>query len=227
MNLDLGGLAFLIPAVVVIALSWFIRQGATIALMLTGMDRRKARFEVLSAFFGVGFTTRNSEEIISHPQRRKVISTVIILGNAGLITIIASLVGTVAKASVATVPVGLLVAVGVLLLLWRIAVWRGWMARFEKWFEHRLLQGKVFKKRKLLEMLEIEKGYVVGKVLARPGSEFLDRQLADLKLANKGLLVLAINRKGKIIRPPKAENYIREGDILTVFGKRKQIERTF
>lgn len=227
MNLNLGGLAFLIPAVVVIALSWFIRLGATVALMLTGMDRRKARFEVLSAFFGVGFTTRNSEEIISHPQRRKVISTVIVLGNAGLITIIASLVGTFAKASVATVPVGLLVAVGVLVLLWRIAVWRGWMGRFEKWFEHRLLQGKVFKKRRLLEMVEIEKNHVVGKVLARPGSELVDHKLADLKLSNKGLLVLAINRKGKIIRPPRAENYIREGDILTVFGKRKQIEHTF
>lgn len=227
MNLNIGGLAFLIPAVVVIILSWFIRLGATVALMLTGMDRRKARFEVLSAFFGVGFTTRNSEAIISHPQRRKVISTVIVLGNAGLITIIASLVGTFAKASVATVPVGLLVAVGVVFLLWRIAVWRGWMARFEKWFEHRLLHGQVFKKRKLLEMLEIEKDYVVGKVLARPGSEFLDHQLADLKLASKGLLVLAINRKGRIIRPPKASNYIREGDILTVFGKRKQIEKAF
>lgn len=102
MNLNLGGLAFLIPVVVVV--SWFVRQGATIALMLTGMDKRKARFEVLSAFFGVGFTTRNSEEIVYHPQRLKVISTVIIIGNAGLITVIASPVGTFAKASVVSVP---------------------------------------------------------------------------------------------------------------------------
>lgn len=227
MNLNLGGLAFLIPVVVIIVLAWVIVQGASIVLMFTGMDRRKAKFEALSAFFGVGFTTRNSEEIVTHPERRRIISFLIVLGNGSIIAVISSLVGTFAKASLATVPIGLLMAAGLVLLLWRIAVWRGWSQRIEKWVEHKIMKWKVFKEHKLLEMVEVEAGYVVGKVLAREDSDFVNNQLKDLHLARKGILVLAINRSGRIIRPPKAENYIREGDILTVFGKRSQIEKTF
>lgn len=227
MNLNLGGLAFLIPVIIIVVLAWVIIQGASIALMFTGMDRRKAGFEALSAFFGVGFTTRNSEEIVSHPERRKIITVLIVLGNGSIIAVISSLVGTFATASLATVPIGLLVAAGFIIILWRIAVWRGWSQRIEKWVEHKLLKWRVFKEMKMLEMVQVEGDFVVGKVLAREGSDFVDKQLKELNLAHRGVLVLAINRSGRLIRPPRAKNYIREGDILTVFGKRKQIERTF
>jgi len=223
----ISGLAFLIPVIAIIVLGWIGMHVAAIALMLTGMDRRKAQFEALSAFFGVGFTTRHSEEIVSHPQRRRIISVMIILGNAGLITVIASLVGTFATASIVSVPIGILVAAGILILLWRIAVWRGWTEKFEKWLEHKLLKWKVFKEKRVIGIIEVDGDYVVGKVLTRKGCEFAGKKLGELNLSQKGLLVLAINRSGRIIRPPKASNYIREGDILTVFGKRKQIERTF
>jgi hypothetical protein len=227
MNLNIGGLAFLIPVIAIIVIAWLAMHVASIALMLTGMDRRKARFEALSAFFGVGFTTRNSEEIVRHPQRRRIISIIIVLGNAGIIAVIASLVGTFAKASLVTVPIGVIVAAGIIFVLWRVAVRQGWTDRFEKWIEERLLKEKVFKEQRLIEVVEVDGDYVIGKALARPGCDYVDQKLGDLKLSDKGLLVLAINRKGRIIRPPKASNYIREGDILTVFGKRKQIERTF
>ncbi|MBN2379598.1 hypothetical protein JXM67_07340 [candidate division WOR-3 bacterium] len=231
MNLNLSGLAFLIPVAAIIVLAWVGMHVAAIALMLTGMDRRKASFEALSAFFGVGFTTRNSEEIVSHPQRRRIITIMIILGNAGIITVIASLVSSVASASInkslAAVPIGIVVGAVVIIVLWRIAVWRGWTEKFERWVEHKLLKAKVFKTQRVIGIVEVDGDYVIGKVLARKGSEFTNRKLGELKLSEKGLLVLVINRSGRIIRPPKATNYIREGDILTVFGKRVQIERTF
>ncbi|MBD3285179.1 hypothetical protein GF359_02195 [candidate division WOR-3 bacterium] len=231
MNLNLSGMAFLIPVVIIIVLAWIGMHAAAIALMLTGMDRRKASFEALSAFFGVGFTTRYSEEIVSHPQRRRIISIMIILGNAGIITVIASLVGTVASSSInkslATVPIGLIVGAVVIFVLWRIAAWRGWTEKFEKWVESKLLSWKVFKEKRVIGIIEVDGDYVVGKVLAREDTAFTNRKLGELNLTKKGVLVLAINRSGRIIRPPKASNFIREGDILTVFGKRRQIERTF
>jgi len=227
MKLNIGGLAFLIPIIAIIVMAWLAMHVAAIALMLTGMDRRKAQFEALSAFLGVGFTTRYSNEIVSHPQRRRIIAVLIVLGNAGTITIIASLVGTFATASLASVPVGVIVAAGIVFVLWRIVVWRGWTRRFEKWIEHKLLKAGVFKQRRLIELVEVDGDYTIGKVLARADCDYVDRKLSDLKLSQKGLLVLSINRKGRIIRPPKAQNYIREGDILLVFGKRRQLERTF
>src|SRR5436853_7612995 len=71
-----------------------IRIGA-IALELTGLPEEQAEFQALSASSGVGYTTKESEFILSHPQRRKIISLLIDLGSAGIITTIATLAGTI------------------------------------------------------------------------------------------------------------------------------------
>jgi hypothetical protein len=39
---------------------------------------------------GAGFTTNESEAVVGHPVRRRVISTLMVLGSAGLVTAIAS-----------------------------------------------------------------------------------------------------------------------------------------
>jgi len=48
-----------------------VRIGA-IAFELTGLERSLARFQALSCFSGTGFTTRESELIVSSPQRRRI-----------------------------------------------------------------------------------------------------------------------------------------------------------
>ena len=56
--------------------------------MMTGLDANKAKFQALSAFSGTGFTTKEAETVTNHPDRRKIIAWLMVLGNAGIVTVI-------------------------------------------------------------------------------------------------------------------------------------------
>ena len=62
--------------------------------MVTGLSRESARFQARSALTGVGFTTYESEKIVSHPVRRRVVMVLMLSGNAGLVTVLATLVAS-------------------------------------------------------------------------------------------------------------------------------------
>ena len=68
----MSGMYFLFPTLLAILFSFLVVRGAAVALMMTGMEKKKARFQALSAFSGTGFTTKEAEFVVNHPQRRKV-----------------------------------------------------------------------------------------------------------------------------------------------------------
>ena len=73
------GLYFLVPTLLIIFVSFLFVRAAAIALMMTGMDEKRARFQALSAFTGTGFTTREAESIMSNHLRRQIISLLMLL----------------------------------------------------------------------------------------------------------------------------------------------------
>lgn len=68
-----------------------------LALEATGLERRKARFQSLSAFTGTGFTTSEAEAVVNHAQRRRIISTLIIVGNLGVLGLLGALVAVLVR----------------------------------------------------------------------------------------------------------------------------------
>ena len=83
---------------VVVAISVLITRVATSGLEMTGVSRELANFQARSAYTGVGFTTSEAERVVSHGVRRKIILTLMLLGNAGVAGAIASLVVGFAQA---------------------------------------------------------------------------------------------------------------------------------
>src|SRR5918912_450068 len=81
----------LVSVLVIALLSMLITRVATVALALTGMSRESARFQARSAYLGVGFTTAEAESVVNHPVRRRIISALIFTGNAGVVTVVATL----------------------------------------------------------------------------------------------------------------------------------------
>lgn len=79
-----------ISLLVVLTLSLLITRIATVALTHTGLSRDSARFQARSAFTGVGFTTTESEKVVNHPVRRRILMMLMLLGNAGIVTVVAS-----------------------------------------------------------------------------------------------------------------------------------------
>ena len=57
------GIYFLLPVLLTIFVSFLIVRAAAIALRMTGLEKKKAIFQSLSAFTGTGFTTREAENV--------------------------------------------------------------------------------------------------------------------------------------------------------------------
>ncbi len=63
-----------------------VRAGA-VALRLTGMPEQAARFHPRSAFTGTGFTTSESDSVVTYTVRRCTISIIVLYGlNAAVST---------------------------------------------------------------------------------------------------------------------------------------------
>jgi uncharacterized membrane protein HdeD (DUF308 family) len=63
----------------VLLTSVIIVRVAAIMLKSTGLSQDVARFQARSAFTGTGFTTRESEAIINHPVRRRIILALMLI----------------------------------------------------------------------------------------------------------------------------------------------------
>lgn len=84
----------LITLLTIILVSIIINKFATAALQRTGLPRDVASFQAQSAFSGVGFTTSESEYVVNHPVRRRIIRLLILMGSAGVSGVIATLILT-------------------------------------------------------------------------------------------------------------------------------------
>ncbi len=81
-----------ITLLVILTVSVFVVRIAAVALRLTGMPADIARFQARSAFSGAGFTTSESEAVVNHPIRRRLIGLLMLWGNIGLVTVIATFI---------------------------------------------------------------------------------------------------------------------------------------
>jgi len=88
----------------VVAVSILVARIATRMFMLTGLSKETARFQARSMITGTGFTTDEADHIVNHPVRRRIALTLMLIGNAGLVTAVSTFVlsftstGTAAEA---------------------------------------------------------------------------------------------------------------------------------
>lgn len=130
-------MAALISLLIVLTLSLLITRIATVALTHTGLSREVAQFQARSAFTGVGFTTGESEKVVQHPVRQRILMLLMLLGNAGFVSAVSSLLLTFTSPGG---PEGLLLrllflGIGIL-VLWALATspWADrYLSRLIKW----------------------------------------------------------------------------------------------
>jgi len=215
-----------IGIVLAAVLAYFIivRIGA-LALQMTGIEPDVAKFQALSALTGTGFTTTEAERVVRHRTRRRIITILIIVGNAGLLTIIGALV--VAFTKVVGYP-GLLIHLavliaGILVLYWLIAASR-FGNRVIAWFLRPLMGRALRNAPEVEEIFGVEKGWSVNLVSIKKGSKSIDSPLASIR-SDEDLKVLAIDRPDVSITRPADDERIQEGDRLLVYGSGKALKR--
>jgi len=204
------------------------RIGA-IALTHTGLSRESARFQARSAFTGVGFTTSESESLVNHPVRRRILMILMLLGNAGIVTAVSSLILTLLEfdregGARPTVKIALLG--GGLAGLWAVTN--------SKWVDRRLrrLVARALERftsldvRDYASLLQLTGDYRVMELLIRPEDWLANKSLADSRLRAEGITVLGIHRQsGKYIGSPAGETCIHPHDRLLVYGRVQSLDK--
>jgi len=187
-----------------------------IALEATGMERSKAFFQALSALSNTGFTTRQAEDIVEYPNRRRIVSWLIFLGCVG-ITAFLFLMILYVKAGIAapsTTHIGAIVGSIVLLI---ILVWTGVI----RWLANGIL--KLFHKGPVnVEILHQSQDYGVARIKI---TEKDKTGLTISKLIKGEVTVLAIERGDKVITSPKDTEPVQAGDYLLCYGKVEELNQ--
>jgi len=214
-----------ITLIFVIAFSMVVTKVATIALIHTGMSRDRAQFQARSAFTGAGFTTQESEVVVKHPVRRRVIMILILIGNAGLVTAISSLIlGFVNGGStLSNLETAALLFVGVALLF--LAAKSQRIDRFLTPIISKLLDRFAgIRTRDFSRLMTVMEDYEVAEVDASENDWMKGQTLRDLQLTDEGILVLGIIRKDSTyIGVPRGKYEISEEDRLILYGKTDRI----
>jgi len=178
-----------------------------------------ARFQTRSAFTGAGFTTSESETVVNHPLRRRIISMLVLIGNLGLVTVLAtvivSLVDTVE--TVRSMVNQLSWIVGMLVLLWIVAL-NPLADRLMCAFVSRLLKRhSAFPDDAPHLLLQMPAGHNVSEMRVSAEFENDGARLADIFVS--GIRVLGIRRiDGSYESLPDPEMLVRPLEDLLVYG---------
>ena len=194
---------------------------AATALKLTGLDIHTARFQALSAITGTGFTTRETELIMRHRQRRRVIMALMIIGPICFLGMLTSFWVSMREKFVLNQLLIILLFVAFLLLLTRSVKF---VAFFHKFVEKQLKRYKYPRRVQLEEVLQLSSDFGVYELRVGPHSRFANKVLADTDFKDKGFIVLAIERGGQLLAVPKGNDTILSEDILVIFGQLKGLK---
>lgn len=214
-------MAAILTVVFVVVLSLLTTRVAATALALTGMSRESARFQARSALTGSGFTTSESESVVNHPVRRRIIMLLMLVGRAGIVTVMASL--TVSFAGIDDRREGL-TRVGVLALalvaLVLVTRSRTFDRMMNRLIERALRRYTSLDTRDYAGLLHLAGDYAVVELHVAAGAWTAGRPLRELQLREEGIVVLGIERAdGSYEGAPGPETVPNVGDTLVLYGR--------
>lgn len=216
-----------ITLLLALGMTMVITRFATVALTLTGMSRQSAQFQARSALTGCGFTTNESEAIMGHPVRRRIVLTLMLLGNAGIVTVIATLIASLSGASGGMLEwarnLGIMAAGIVLLLFIANSQWID--RQMSPVIEWALLRFGRVQACDYASLFRLANGYSISEMLVEEDDWLANRTLIELNLPAEGVMVLGVQRgEGTFVGAPTGKTEIRPGDTLILYGMIERID---
>ncbi len=217
----------LLTLIVIVTVSLIIVRVGSTALMMTGLSWDTASFQSYSAFFGVGFTTKEAEMVVDHPIRRRIIRDLILAGNVGLTSVLATVVVTFAQVegmrdtmvAAGWIIGGLLLFLGLVNLppVKRLLDW-GIRSTLERAGLVHALDYEL--------LLRVESGYCISEIEVLEECLLANHTLRESRPSDHGIILLGITRKdGTFVGAPGPDERIVTGDVITVYGLDDDIKK--
>jgi Trk-type K+ transport system membrane component len=223
----------LLASIVVVAIG-------AVLFELTGMHWPQAKFQAISCFTSTGFTTKESEIVMINARRRRIASVLMILGNAGFITLFATVVNSFTADSVFfkyklpiidfVVPekfwplANLLTIMIAGYFIYKIISHTKISKFFINFIKNRLESQKRVKKVTFEEMVMATGGFGALSIEVKNKSHLVGKTIKEAQLAGSDIKVLAIERNQESIAFPKEAERIENGDKIICFGDLKNLK---
>jgi len=165
------------------------------------------------------------EKLNGNRTRRRIVTILIILGNAGTVTVIATLVASFTQVSgYAWFFIRLAIIVGGIFGLYQLIIRSNVSRRVPAWLQrpvmNRILRGAPA----VEEIFHVEKNWAISLVMIKEGSNSIGLSVADIA-AEGDIEILGIDRIDTYLTRPDREEKIVEGDRLLVYANRKSVKR--
>ena len=218
---------------VIILIYLIITELFTILFRFTGLPDERARFQVISLLTGCGFTTRESEMILSNRRRRRLARITMLFGYVFNITIVSALVNVFLSLKLTQIGhdyFGLLIPLAAVVLIFvflRVPAVHAWGdGLLEKLADRMIGRTDSFNTVQLLDHIGTDSIALV--TLNHIPDEYRGVPLSQLGLkADTGILVMLVEHPGEKAAPAGADTVFTPGDKLTVFGNYAVICKTF
>jgi hypothetical protein len=210
---------------IAVALALTITRVATVALTLTGLSQEAAAFQARSAYLGVGFTTSEAEQVVRHPIRRRIIMMLMIIGNLGLVAVVASVMLSFTNKSDNTGDVFIFLSIVFGLLVLGLAARSKWLEqRMMNVIERALRRWTHLETRDFENLLRLANGFTVVEFMIEPDHGLNGKTLVDIDLKEHGIIVLGIERAdGTFLGAPRGHIAFETGDNVIAYGGAEDI----
>ena len=217
----------------VVLLYWVMTELFTFFFRLTGLPVEKARFQVISILTGTGFTTKESEIIMSSRRRRRLARITMLFGYVFNVTIVSAFINVFISVKDAEaghrffsllIPLATVALIFVFMRVPRIHAWGDNLLRraADRIFDRK----ETFNAVMLVDNISSES--IAQIALRHIPEEYQGMTLAETRLrAETGILVMLVERQGRKPMPAQADTVFETGDKLTVFGDYQTICKTF
>ena len=224
-------IAFSLFALVILGY-WVISELFTMLFRFTGLPDEKARFQVISLLTGCGFTTHESELLMTTKSRRRLARLTMLFGYVFNLTIVSAFINVFFSLKVSELAADLISSlIPLLVILFIVAFMR--VPRVRAWGDRIIekLAGRIIHRDIANTILLMD--YIGQESIAQVTLNEVPEELCGKVLAESGLktdhniLVMLVEPRGGKAEPANAQTVFQVGDKLTVFGDYAAISRVF
>lgn len=224
------------------AVYMFVIEVFSVAFKLTGLATKKTKFQVASLFTSTGFTTAESELIVTNVRRRRIavicmytshIFSVVIMGL--LINLVISVVSSIVNKATITAEtftswyaIVFYISLALFLLVVFLKI-PPINARFQNRLERIALKlSRANRQNNIVTVIDLYGKNAVAEIFLNQVPEFArDVPLYEMQLNKKyAINILVIKRGTRTIEVSK-DTMFAKGDVIIVFGLLKDIETAF
>lgn len=194
---------------------------------IEGVQIDKSKFQVISILAGTGFTTNESELMLSTKRRRKLTQILILFSYLFNITIVSTIINLFISTSNVTAEE---LIIGVILTLTNIIllIILNKATRVRKFFDMIIRNIEIKRMEKRKNPMSIYDRYgdkvIAEVVLIKMNNKLKNTNVMKINI-EYGIQILVIKRGEEIISNLNEKINLKEGDVLLVFGAEKLIRK--